>query len=166
MILIALGAAVIWMARLHAHRPRDLRPEPVRLVLIMLLVEIRSGQSVLGALQGASAALPEDDGLNRVARVAAVSGLRDAVEHATPALRPVMAQLARAQRSGSPLVGTVRRLIEDDLSAERARRLAKARTLPTRLMLPVTLLMLPGLVLLLYAPSLIGLYEDLLGAWS
>jgi hypothetical protein len=77
-----------------------------------------------------------------------------------------MAQLARAQRSGSPLVGTVRRLIEDDLSAERARRLAKARTLPTRLMLPVTLLMLPGLVLLLYAPSLIGLYEDLLGAWS
>jgi hypothetical protein len=33
-------------------------------------------------------------------------------------------------------------------------------------MLPVTLLMLPGLVLMLYAPSLIGLFDDLTGAWS
>ena len=30
-------------------------------------------------------------------------------------------------------------------------------------MVPVTLLMLPGLVLLLYAPSLIAVFEELVG---
>lgn len=75
----------------------------------------------------------------------------------------MLGQLARAQRSGASLTDTVRRLIEDDLAGERTARLARARSLPTRLMVPVTLLMLPGLVLLLYAPSLIAVFEELVG---
>jgi hypothetical protein len=35
--------------------------------------------------------------------------------------------------------------------------------LPVKLMLPVTLLMLPGLVLLLYGPSLLGMFSELTG---
>jgi hypothetical protein len=57
----------------------------------------------------------------------------------------------------------VRRLLDNELAADRTERIARARTIPTRLMIPVTLLMLPGLVLLLYAPSLLGLFEDLTG---
>jgi hypothetical protein len=139
---------------------------PVRLVLLVLLVEIRSGRSVLASFQTAASLLPHDDELGRVARVAMVSGLMTSIQHAGPRLRPVVAQLARAQRSGSTLSGTVRRLIDEGLADERARRLARARALPTRLMIPVTLLMLPGLILLLYAPSLAGIYQDLLGQWS
>lgn len=142
------------------HRPPTV---PVRLVLILLLVELRSGLSVLGALQEVSRALPHHHELQRASRVATVSGLTTAIRHAGSALRPVVAQLARAQRSGASLDGAVRRMLEQDLAAEKAVRLARARSLPVRLMLPVTLLMLPGLVLLLYAPALIRLLHDLTG---
>lgn len=167
MRLLASAALVVVVLRWRRPRRRG-RSEPpsIRVVLILLLVELRSGQSVLAAIQGASRALPEHEGLSSVARMASVGGLTAAVSYAPQGLRPVVAQLARAQRSGSSLSETVRRLIEDDLAEERARRLSRARSLPTRLMVPVTLLMLPGLVVLLYAPSLLGLYRDLLGGWS
>ena len=154
-------------ATVVARRPRRrVRNTPTRLVLMLLLVELRSGLSILAALQEVSRILPDDDDLRRLSRVATVSGLTHAISEAGPALRPVMAQLARAQRSGASLASTVRRMLEQDLARERANRLSRARSLPVRLMLPVTLLMLPGLVLLLYAPSLLRFLGDLTGAWQ
>lgn len=139
-------------------------PEPrLRLVLLLLLVEIRSGMSVLASLLAVSDALPGYRALRVVSRVALVSGLSVALRHADEQLGPVVAQLARAQRSGASLSEVVRRLLDNDLAAERSTRIARARTLPVRLMIPVTLLMLPGLVLFLYAPSLLGMFEDLTG---
>ena len=138
---------------------------PNRLVLLLLLVELRSGLSVLAALKSVSDRLPDHRNLRRVARVASVSGLTVSIAYAGEQLRPTVAQLARAQRSGAPLAQTVRRLIDQDMAAERTRRLARARALPVRLMIPLTLLMLPGLVLLLYAPSFFGLLDDLTGVW-
>ena len=137
-----------------------------RLVLILILIEIRSGLSVLAAIQEASLALPDDRELRRVARVATVSGLTAAIPEASPRLRPVVAQLARAQRSGSSLSSAVRRMLDQDIADDRAERLRRARSLPVRLMIPVTLLMLPGLVVMLYAPSLLRLLDDVVGAWS
>ncbi len=78
----------------------------------------------------------------------------------------MLVQLARAKRSGASLGSTVSRLIDDELAGERTARLARARSLPVRLMIPVTLLMLPGLILLLYAPALLRLLTDLAGSWS
>lgn len=160
----ALGGMLLPLAIAKA-RSRPAPDPPVRLVLLLLLVEIRSGLSVLAALQQVSEALPNHSELRRVTRVAAVSGLTVAIAYAGAPLRPVVAQLARAQHSGGALASTVRRLIEEDLFKERATRLAKARSLPVKLMVPLTLLVLPGLVLLLYAPSLIQLFDDLTGAW-
>jgi hypothetical protein len=139
---------------------------PIRLVLLLLLVQLRSGLSVLAALIAVSDALPADPNLRRVARVARVSGLIAAIPHGDDRLRPVLSQLARAQRTGASLSGSVRRMLEAELASERARRIARARTIPVRLMVPVTLLMLPGLVLLLYAPSLLGMFDDLTGVFS
>ena len=162
LLALALAAGVL----LHSpRRPKAPTEPPLRLVLTLLAVEIGAGQSVLGALQNAAKALPDHLNLSRAARVATVSGLSAAVQ-AGGQLSPVLAQLARAQRSGASLAATLERLIDEDLATERGRRLAKARTLPTRLLLPLTLLMLPGLVLLLYAPSLMALYHELTGAWS
>lgn len=165
--IVALTVVGLYLARLWRARSAHTVPEPppLRLVLILLLVELRSGQSVLGALQRTSAALPEHVGLRRVSRVATVSGLTRAVTHAPAELRGVVSQLARAQTSGSSLVGAVRRLLDDDLLEERSRRLARVRALPTRLMIPVALLMMPGMILLLYGPSVIGLYQSLLTSW-
>lgn len=143
---------------------RGREPEtPITLVLLLLLVELRSGLSVLAALTEVSGALPEYRSLRTVARVARVSGLVAALPYGDDRLRPVVAQLARVQRSGASLSGAVRRMLESELAAERSAHIARARTLPVRLMIPVTLLMLPGLILLLYAPSLLTMFEDLTG---
>ena len=139
------------------------RPPSVNLVMLLLLVELRSGRSVLASLITAAETLPGYESLRTVARVGRVAGLTVALEHADDRLRPVIAQLARGQRSGASLSGAMRRLLDTGLAEERARKIAKARALPVHLMIPVTLLMLPGLVLLLYAPSLLASFEDLTG---
>jgi pilus assembly protein TadC len=163
--LLALigGLLPIAFSRLQIRRDS---PPPVRLVMLLLLVELRSGLSVLASLQAVAVALPSYPELRQVSRLATVSGLASSIESADEQLRPVIAQLARAQRSGASLSETVRRLLDRDLAAERTRRLVKARSLPVKLMVPITLLMLPGLVLLAYAPTLFGLFSDLTGAWQ
>lgn len=161
----ALVGGVVPAAIAKARRRQ--RPDPpIRLVLLLLLVQLRSGSSVLAALIAVSGALPSYLSLRRVARVAQVSGLVSAIGQGDDQLRPVLAQLSRAQRSGASLSGAVRRMLEAELATERTSRLAKARTLPVRLMVPVTLFMLPGMVLLLYAPSLLAMFDDLTGVFS
>lgn len=150
---------LVWSRLRTSQRPSP----PVNLVLMLLLIELRAGVSVLAGLISVSNSLPEYASLRTVARVARVSGLMSALPFADEELRPVVAQLARAQRSGASLGGSVRRMLDNALASERARRLARARTLPTRLMIPVTLLMLPGLILAMYAPSLLATFEDLTG---
>jgi hypothetical protein len=164
---LATGVVVhLWSTSIRGVvRSSSPPPPPLRLILILVLVELRSGQSVLGSLQRTAAALPEYRDLRRVARLASVAGLTGALSHTPDQLRPLVSQLARAQTSGASLVGTVRRLLEDDLREERAARLAKVRGLPTRLMLPVALLMMPGVVLLLYGPTVVDLYRGLLTTW-
>lgn len=157
--LVALSLQGVVAFR-HRRRPRArvLRP-----LLIVLLVELRSGRSVLGALQTAASVFPAHGELIKAARVATISGLAEASMIVTGEMRGVLAQLARAQRSGAALGETVRSMIEADIAAEKTRRVARSRSLPVRLMIPLTLLLLPGLVLLLYAPSMLRLFEELSG---
>jgi hypothetical protein len=158
-VLLALGIEYgLGLRRRLRRGPSMLRP-----LLIVLLIELRSGRSVLGALQTAAAVFPEQRRLVLAARVATISGLTQAVMVESGEIRRVLAQLARAQRSGAALGDTVRSMIEADISAEKTRRVARSRALPVRLMLPITLLLLPGLVLLLYAPSMLRLFEELSG---
>jgi hypothetical protein len=157
---LVIGALLRFRSR--ARRP----PHVLRPALIVLLIELRSGRSVLGALQTVAAAFPGDDELARAARLATISGLTPEVLPMKGELKGVLAQLARAQKSGAALGDTVRAMIESDIAGEKARRLARSRALPVRLMLPITLLLLPGMVLLLYAPSMLRLFEELSGPFS
>ena len=118
---------------------------------------------MLGALQTVATAFPGQSGLTLAARVATISGLRQAALAVTGEMKGVLSQLARAQKSGAALGDTVRSMIEADIAAEKASRVARSRSMPVRLLLPITLLLLPGLVLLLYAPSMLRLFEDLSG---
>ena len=144
------------------HRLRK-RPTLLRPVLIVLLIELRSGRSMLGALQTVAAAFPGQTEMTLAARVATISGLSQAALLMTGEMKGVLSQLARAQKSGAALGDTVRSMIEADIAAEKAIRVARSRSMPVRLLLPITLLLLPGLVLLLYAPSMLRLFEDLSG---
>lgn len=162
-VLLAGALALLvlrYQGRTTTRRPAD--PE-MRLVLLLLVIELRSGLSVLAALGQVASTFPEYESLNRVYRLARVSGLTAALASADDGLRPVVSQLVRSQKSGGSLTVVAHRMIESELQTERARRVARARTLPVKLMIPVTLLMLPGLVLMLYAPSLLAMFEDLTG---
>lgn len=158
-----LVVATVVLGAVAARRRLRRRPGLIRPILIVLLVEIRSGRSVLGALQEVATIFPEDPEIILAARVATISGLTTAVAVARGEIRGVLAQLARSQQSGAALGDVVRGMIEADIAADKARRVARSRTLPVRLMIPITLLLLPGMVLLLYAPSLLRLFEDLSG---
>lgn len=159
---VGLCFGIGWRLRGRARRHRF----PMRPVLIVLLIELRSGRSVLAALQTVATAFPGDGELVRAARVATISGLTQAVLSTGGEMNGVLSQLARAQKSGAALGDTVRSLIEADIAAEKARRVARSRALPVRLMLPITLLVLPGMVLLLYAPSMLRVFEELSGTLS
>lgn len=161
---LALG--IVTVVLLGSLRKRRRPTPPIRPVLLVLLVELRAGRSTLAALQQAASVFPQHAELTRAARMATVKGLTAAVEDCHGDIRGLVAQLARAQRSGSAVADTVRSLLDADIAAERTRRLEGARSLPVRLIIPITLLVLPGLVLLLYAPSLLRLFSDLAGPLS
>jgi hypothetical protein len=116
---------------------------------------------VLSALQAASARFSEAGDLKRVVRVASVAGLTAAVDEARGGLRFLLIHLARAQATGASAADAVRRHLEDDLARERAERQARIKALPVRLMLPLSLLTLPGVVLVAYGPTILSLLDGL-----
>lgn len=132
-----------------------------RPILMMMLVELRSGHSVLSALQSVSRRFPERGDLGLATRVATVGGLEMAIDSVSGELRTLLIHLLRAQQSGSSAAGVIRRVLETDIAQEKTRRLAWARTLPVRLMVPMTLLILPGVVLLAYGPTLLSTLRGL-----
>lgn len=158
-----IPGAVSGVLGLAALRLRPVRQAPLQMrpVLIALLVEIRSGKSVLSSLQHVAGRFPESAELGRAVRLATVSGLPIALQETAGPLRVLLAHLARSQAGGLSAADVVRRMIESDIARDRAARIARARALPVRLMFPVTLLILPGVVLLSYGPTLLSLLDRL-----
>lgn len=154
-LLIALG----WLA--WERRPQRTGKPAFRPILLMLLVELRAGLSVLAALHAVAGRFPDHRDLVVAVRLASVIGLERAVDKTTGQTRVLMAHLARANASGGSAADAVRRMLDSDIAREKANRLARTRALPVRLMLPVTLLLLPGVVLLAYGPTLVSLLNDL-----
>lgn len=144
-------------------RPVPKEPIPVRPMLLVILVELRAGNSVLGALRSAARVFESHPDIVRAYRVAMVAGLTAAVQQSPKTLRPTLVHLSRAQKTGSSMAATIRGLIEAEIAEDRSRRLARARALPIRLMVPITLLLLPGLMFIFYAPGLIGTLSDIGG---
>jgi hypothetical protein len=163
--LVTLGVpgSALSLLVLCAYRyiPRRVHANNLRPVLMVLLVELRAGRSVLASLQAAAARFPDEEKLTGPVRIAAVTGLAAAVDEASGSMKLLFAQLARAQASGASAADAVRRFLESDIARERAKRLARMRALPVRLMLPLTLLILPGVVLLAYGPTILSLLEGL-----
>lgn len=154
-VLAGLG----WLA--WERRPRREKIPAFRPVLIMLLVELRSGLSVLAALNAVANRFPGHTDLVVAVRLASVIGIERAVDNTKGQSRVLLAHLARASTSGGSAADAVRRMLDSDIAREKATRLARTRALPVQLMLPVTLLLLPGVVLVAYGPTLVSLIDDL-----
>jgi hypothetical protein len=61
----------------------------------------------------------------------------------------------RAVRTGAPLGQAIEALADELRHEDHARRMAAARRLPVRLLIPLALLILPGFVLALVGPALV-----------
>jgi len=106
-------------------------------------------------------------GASRLSAVLQATGggcrLADALDEEadrTPALAPVLALLAASERSGAPVAAQLRRLAVQLRAQGRRRAMARARTVPVRLLFPLVFLVLPAFLLLTVAPVVLAGLPD------
>jgi len=119
---------------------------------------LRAGLTLEGALREARADLPDPMAreVGHVLREARLGGLGRALASASGAGERLYRITDRAVRTGAPVGPAVEALAEELRHEDHARRTADARRLPVRLLLPLALLILPGFVLALVGPALVG----------
>ena len=78
----------------------------------------------------------------------------------TPALAPVLILLAASERSGAPVATALTRLAGQIRAGVRRRAMARARTVPVRLLFPLVFLVLPAFLLLTMAPVVLASLTD------
>ncbi len=177
--LVALGAVVVWRpslavlgavavagARLRAvlgRRAEARRSAAAADADVMVLAELTAlglsaGLTLTGALQAAAAVVapPLAAEVGTVLRRSAHSGSERALAAAGGRLDGLGRLVARAQATGAPLVEVVEGFAAAERDRARAERLAAGRRLPVLLLVPLALLILPGFVLLVAGPALLG----------
>src|SRR5690606_9714362 len=152
---VAVVEALAW-----AYRRRQPEAGDVVEVAATLLVLVGAGLPVVSALEQAAAQLP---GVDEAVRLARRLGSAPALASARGPLAPLRRRLADAAVSGSPPEPALRGFIEAERRRRHTEAVARARRLPVRLMVPMTLLVLPGFVLMVYGPMLIDIVTSLLG---
>lgn len=155
-----LGAALLVVA--WRHRPRRGPEIDATAAAARLLVLVGAGMP-LGAALASSAEACSLPALHEVVRRSRRIGLAPALASSTGALSPLLRRLAHAALSGAPLEPAIRSFIDSERRRRFLRATERARRLPVRLMVPMTLLVLPGFVLMVYGPALVGLVSDMLG---
>ena len=158
MAALAVAAGVVRVRRRHRHR-RPSRPGVGHLVDQASLLElaVRGGMTLHAALRWCRAQLHPalGDEIEAVLRAATITGLSEALHTASGPSADLFRALARAVETGAALEATiaaVRERLEADAAADLAARMQR---LPVKLVVPLALLMLPGLVLMLAVPALI-----------
>jgi tight adherence protein C len=73
-----------------------------------------------------------------------------------PGLAPLLALLAASERSGAPVGAALVRLAAATRAQARRRAMARARTVPVRLLFPLVFLVLPAFLLLTVAPVVLA----------
>lgn len=155
--LAALVVVELLVSRRRRRRPAS--PDGIE-VAARLLVLVGTGLPLMAALEAGAAGLP---GVEAVARKARRLGSAAALASAAGPLAPLLHRLADSAASGSPPELALRSYIEVERRRRQTEAVERARRLPVRLMVPMTLLVLPGFVLMVYGPAFIDLVVSLLG---
>jgi len=154
-----LGLLGVLVLLLPALRRRGSRADGEALLLAdQVALALRAGLTLEGAFREARADLPDAMAaeVGRLLREARRAGLGRALASANGAGERLYRITDRAVRTGAPVGPAVEALAEDLRHEDHARRTADARRLPVRLLLPLALLILPGFVLALVGPALVG----------
>ena len=145
--------------RRHEHQLAD----GVVLLAELVSLGLGAGLPFLGATALAADELPGPlaGEVRRVIRTARIHGSSHALAAATGHCGPLFRLVARAVATGSPVAVAVASFVVDARRARRAERVATAKRLPVRLLVPLTLLILPGFVVLTLGPALLSGLERL-----
>jgi len=145
------------------HRRQDASLNAaVPVVADVLGVALTAGLTPYLALRVAARSTPRPVAARLGGVVAAVEDgrrLADALEEeagVSPPLRPVLEVLLASERLGAPVGPTLARLAADGRARLRRAALARARTLPVRLLFPLVFLVLPAFLLLTVGPVLLA----------
>lgn len=170
MALIGLALAVLVLRAPHHPlrlRPRSRQPNVGVLVVARLLaLSVASGRPLGCAFEDVRSRLPEsdvtaiDDLLGRANR----DGLTRALVETTGPLAELAERLAKAQVTGAPVGPALDAFITSLHAARRFQAVEEARTVGVKLIVPLTLLLLPGFLALVVAPFILEQLEGLLGA--
>jgi len=139
----------------------------VLLLADQVVLGLRAGLTLEGALREAGTDLApamtvEVTGVLRAARH---RGLGPALAGASGRGERLFRITADAVQTGAPLAPAVEALADELRHEDHARRMAVARRLPVRLLLPLALLILPGFVLVVIGPALLGSLARLEIGW-
>ncbi len=165
-----LGLGVAWLAltlrRARAAPRVSEQAAQVEQTLLVhgLLVALSGGFSLAGALAVARPRLGSElgDTIERLLREAATTGLGPALQSATGVGGRLFRQLGAAQVTGAPVVVSLTAYASELHEAQRAKALQQAARLPVRMVVPLTLLMLPGFVLLTVGPTILSAFTRLM----
>ena len=124
---------------------------------------LSAGMSFVAALEAAAHEVgpPLEPEVQAVVRRSRHRGIAAALEESGGAARRVYLLAARATVTGAPVAAAVRAYVAEQRDADRARALAAARRLPVQLLFPLTLLILPGFMVLTIGPALLAALERL-----
>jgi len=161
--LWAILAVVMWGGS-AAMRRRSVDREDVRAAGLevvdlarFLLVGVGAGWSLDASLRHARAHLVTSLGaeVGEILRGGRVDGLAASLASADGAGAALFHMLARTHLGGVPLDRSLATFIREAVDRRRGEITERARRLPVRMVVPLTLLMLPGFVLLVAGPAVL-----------
>ena len=164
LVVAAVIAGVVPRVRISRHR-RGLPQADALVVARLLALAVASGQPLGRALADVRRRVPDaeasaiDDILGRASR----DGLTRSLVETVGPVADLAGRLAKAQVTGAPVGPALDAFISTLHDARRFQAVEEARTIGVKLIIPLTLLLLPGFLALVVAPFILDQLDDLLG---
>ena len=169
MALIGLGLAFLVAAqrrlpRISLHPRRETQVDAL-MVARLLALAVASGYPLgRGFVEiGVRVAEPERAAIDDVLGRARRDGLTRALVETTGPLADLAERMAKAQVIGAPVGPALEAFISTTHDARRFQAVEEARTIGVKLIVPLTLLLLPGFLALVVAPFVLEQLDGLLG---
>jgi tight adherence protein C len=147
-------------------RQAALSPDAVALTADLLAMAVAAGLTPYLALEVTARCGPRPVAEPLGSVLSSVEGglrLADALDleaGRSPHLAPVLATLANSERSGAAVAAALGGLAAHIRAQARRRAMARARTVPVRLLFPLVFLVLPAFLLLTVAPVVLASLTD------
>lgn len=163
---LVLAAMLVWRkinGLIEQRRRHQLAEDDVIVLGDLSLLGLSAGLGLGESLRLASESLSatveaEVDAALRRSRLVGLSGSLAAASGHCARLFQLS---ARAVATGAPVSGAIDAFVDDATSRQRERSLTAARRMPVKLLFPLTLLILPGFMVLTVGPALLGSLQRL-----